>query len=227
MSQETDKPKTGARSSLEEGIAEWRSYLRRRQAIHSVDADELEDHLRSQAGALVEAGLHGGRGVPHRREAHRRPRCAVPRVRPGALGAALEAARRRARRRGRRRGRRQGSAGGGRPGDRRRRGHQGPGAVRREDAAGPGAAGVLPPQLQPLRAPVPGGLLRLEAVARAGGPTVAGGAVRGGRRGDQPHAVRTRWAHRDPGGAAPAHRTVACRGLRVCRREVCAITTSA
>jgi len=57
VSQETEKPKAGARSSLEEGIAEWRSYLRRRQAIHSVDADELEDHLRSQAGALVEAGL--------------------------------------------------------------------------------------------------------------------------------------------------------------------------
>ena len=57
MSQETEKPKAGARSSLEEGIAEWRSYLRRRPAIRPVDADELEDHLRSQAGALVEAGL--------------------------------------------------------------------------------------------------------------------------------------------------------------------------
>jgi hypothetical protein len=55
--QETEKPKAGARTSLEEGIAEWRSYLRRHQAIHSVDADELEDHLRSQAGTLVEAGL--------------------------------------------------------------------------------------------------------------------------------------------------------------------------
>ena len=57
MSQETDHPKAGPRTSLEEGIAEWRSYLRRRQAIHSVDADELEDHLRSQASALVKAGL--------------------------------------------------------------------------------------------------------------------------------------------------------------------------
>ena len=57
MSQETEKPKAGARSPLEEGIAEWRSYLRRRPAIRPVDADELEDHLRSQAGALVEAGL--------------------------------------------------------------------------------------------------------------------------------------------------------------------------
>jgi len=45
------------RMSLEEGIAEWKSYVRRRQAIHAVDADELEDHLRSQASALVQAGL--------------------------------------------------------------------------------------------------------------------------------------------------------------------------
>ena len=57
MSQETDDPRAGERRSLEEGIAEWRSYVRRRQAIHAVDVDELEDHLRSQASALVEAGL--------------------------------------------------------------------------------------------------------------------------------------------------------------------------
>jgi len=57
VTQETEHPKEGARISLEEGIAEWRSYLRRRPAIHSVDADELEDHLRSQASALVQAGL--------------------------------------------------------------------------------------------------------------------------------------------------------------------------
>ena len=57
MSQEIENSKEGARILLEEGIAEWRAYLRRRPAIHSVDADELEDHLRSQAGALVEAGL--------------------------------------------------------------------------------------------------------------------------------------------------------------------------
>ena len=57
MTQGTDRLKAGTRTSLEEGIAEWRSYLRRRQAIHSGDADELEDHLRSQASALVEAGL--------------------------------------------------------------------------------------------------------------------------------------------------------------------------
>lgn len=43
--------------SLEEQIDHWRSYLRRRQAIHSVDAAELEDHLREQVAVLVDAGL--------------------------------------------------------------------------------------------------------------------------------------------------------------------------
>jgi len=57
VSQETDRTEAGALASLEQGIAEWRSYVRRRQAIHPVDADELEDHLRSQARALLEAGL--------------------------------------------------------------------------------------------------------------------------------------------------------------------------
>ena len=42
---------------LEDRIAEWRSYLRRRQAIHRVDVDELEDHLRNQVADLREAGL--------------------------------------------------------------------------------------------------------------------------------------------------------------------------
>jgi hypothetical protein len=41
----------------EERIAEWRVYLRRRQAIHAVDVDELEDHLRSQVSDLRAAGL--------------------------------------------------------------------------------------------------------------------------------------------------------------------------
>jgi len=57
VSQETENPKEGARISLEEGIAEWRSYVRRRQAIHSADADELEDHLRSLVNTLRKAGL--------------------------------------------------------------------------------------------------------------------------------------------------------------------------
>jgi hypothetical protein len=43
--------------ALEEQIDQWRSYLRRRQAIHAVDVAELEDHLREQVAVLVEAGL--------------------------------------------------------------------------------------------------------------------------------------------------------------------------
>ncbi|HEY9458582.1 MAG TPA: permease prefix domain 1-containing protein [Gaiella sp.] len=43
--------------SLEEQIDQWRSFLRRRQAIHSVDVAELEDHLREQVATLTEAGL--------------------------------------------------------------------------------------------------------------------------------------------------------------------------
>ena len=36
--------------SLEEQIDQWRTYLRHRQAIHSVDVAELEDHLRVLPG---------------------------------------------------------------------------------------------------------------------------------------------------------------------------------
>jgi hypothetical protein len=43
--------------SVEDQVAQWRSYLVRRQAIHSVDVAELEDHLREQIGVLAEAGL--------------------------------------------------------------------------------------------------------------------------------------------------------------------------
>jgi hypothetical protein len=43
--------------SLEEQIEQWRSYLRRRQATHSVDVAELENHLRQQIAGLVDAGL--------------------------------------------------------------------------------------------------------------------------------------------------------------------------
>jgi hypothetical protein len=44
-------------ASLEDQIDQWRSYLRRRQAIHSVDVAELEDHLREQIAVLADAGL--------------------------------------------------------------------------------------------------------------------------------------------------------------------------
>jgi len=39
--------------SLEEQINQWRSYLRRRQAIPLVDVTELENHLREQVAGLV------------------------------------------------------------------------------------------------------------------------------------------------------------------------------
>ena len=44
-------------SVLDERINEWRSYVRRRQAIDARDVDELEDHLRSKVADLVQAGL--------------------------------------------------------------------------------------------------------------------------------------------------------------------------
>ena len=46
-------------SPLEEQIAHWREYLRRRPAIQARDVEELEDHLRDQVTALTEAGLAG------------------------------------------------------------------------------------------------------------------------------------------------------------------------
>lgn len=46
-----------AADPIEEQIGEWRSYLRRRRAIHSADVEELEDHLRDQIAAVVDAGL--------------------------------------------------------------------------------------------------------------------------------------------------------------------------
>ena len=42
---------------LEAQIAQWRAFLRRRQAIHGSDVEELETHLRDQVAALVETGL--------------------------------------------------------------------------------------------------------------------------------------------------------------------------
>ena len=49
---------TGAdRSSLEDQIAQWRDYLRRRPAIESRDVRELEDHLRDQVATLTQSGL--------------------------------------------------------------------------------------------------------------------------------------------------------------------------
>src|ERR1051326_5875648 len=44
-------------SPLEDQIAQWRLYLRRRQAIHGPDVEELEGHLRDQIEVLNGAGL--------------------------------------------------------------------------------------------------------------------------------------------------------------------------
>ena len=46
-------------AALEEQIALWRAFIRRRQAIHAVDVAELEDHLREQVAGLVASGLAG------------------------------------------------------------------------------------------------------------------------------------------------------------------------
>jgi len=44
---------------LEDQIAEWRAYVRRRQVLHSPDVEELEGHIRDQLAVLTEAGLTG------------------------------------------------------------------------------------------------------------------------------------------------------------------------
>ena len=43
--------------TLEEHIKEWRVYMQKRPALRSVNIEELEDHLLSQAKALIESGL--------------------------------------------------------------------------------------------------------------------------------------------------------------------------
>jgi hypothetical protein len=50
---------TFADRPLEEQIAQWRAYLRRRRALHGPDVEELEGHLRDQLVALTDAGLAG------------------------------------------------------------------------------------------------------------------------------------------------------------------------
>ncbi len=50
---------TSADQPLEQQIGQWREYLRRRQAFHGSDIEELEGHLRDQLTALAEAGLSG------------------------------------------------------------------------------------------------------------------------------------------------------------------------
>jgi hypothetical protein len=49
---------TYAERPLEEQIAQWRGFVRRRQTLHKPDVDELEAHLRDQVEALTAAGLN-------------------------------------------------------------------------------------------------------------------------------------------------------------------------
>jgi hypothetical protein len=49
----------GDPASLEQQIDQWRSYLRRRQALRPVDLTEMEARLRRQIAALAGAGLAG------------------------------------------------------------------------------------------------------------------------------------------------------------------------
>src|SRR5262245_53360615 len=48
---------SGDVGSVGEEVGQWRRLLRRREAIHSADVAELEDHLREQIAVLVDAGL--------------------------------------------------------------------------------------------------------------------------------------------------------------------------
>src|SRR5215218_1684470 len=48
---------TFAERPLEDQIAQWRAYVRRRQTLHGSDVEELEGHLRDQLAALSETGL--------------------------------------------------------------------------------------------------------------------------------------------------------------------------
>src|SRR6202011_2471620 len=50
---------TFAGQPLEEQSVHWRAFVRRRQALHGPDVEELEGHLRDQLVALTEAGLAG------------------------------------------------------------------------------------------------------------------------------------------------------------------------
>ena len=57
--------------ALEEQIGQWRSYLHRRQAIHSVDVAALEHHLRRRVHAVHH--FVDGHGI----DTHLRPHLSV------------------------------------------------------------------------------------------------------------------------------------------------------
>ena len=205
-------------ASLEEQIDRWRSYLRRRQAIHSVDVAELEDHLREQVAVLVDAGLAtdeaflvavkrmGDLDALSREFAREhsdrlwKQLVVVPsdsgepraQARTDAIVAFC-------------------SCGGG------GRAHQGAGALR--DQRGPGRR-LLRPQSESLRAAPPDRLFRLEAAARHQHSPLAGRRVRRGGCVRQRLSIRPGRLHRGAHGAAPADRALAGGGHRVRRRPV-------
>jgi hypothetical protein len=54
----TDRPEgRGGHEELEAQFAQWRSYLRRRPELRTVDVEELEDHLRDSVDQLQAVGL--------------------------------------------------------------------------------------------------------------------------------------------------------------------------
>ena len=207
--------------SLEEQIDQWRSYLRRRQAIHTVDVAELEDHLREQVAALLAAGLAadeaflvavkrmGNLDAVSREFAREhsdrlwKQLVVVPADSGRTARAGPDGRRRRLRACG----------GGGRR-------HQDPGVVRVRDGPGQGAAGLLRPQHEPVRAAVPDRLFRLETAAGRQDPRLAGRGVRRGGRLRQRVPVRRARQHRGADGAAPADRALAGRGRRLRRPPV-------
>ena len=200
-------PRDPKPASLEEQIDRWRSYLRRRQAIHSVDVAELEDHLREQVGGLVDAGLDtdeaflvavkrmGDLDALSREFAREhsdrlwKQLVVVPSDSGGATSAGPNGCHRRLL-----------SCGGGGPG------HQGAGALR--DPIGPGRR-LLRPQSESLRAAPPDRLFRLEAAARQRHSPLAGRGVRRGGCIRQRLSIRPGRLHRGAYGAAPADRALA------------------
>src|SRR5680860_1108583 len=137
-------------------------------------------------------GARRGGGLPHRREAPRRARRAVPGVRPGALGAPVEAPGGGGGRGGRG-GLEPGGPDGPGPGRGGSAGHQGARALRAEARRRWECRAVLlRPELQPLRPPLPRRVLRVEAWPGLRGPLGAGGAFHRGRPGREPPSFRPR-----------------------------------
>ena len=204
---------TFADRPLEEQIAQWRAYVRRRQAAPRSRRGGARGTSARPAGGAHRGRPDGGRSVPGRGQAHGQPRRAVTRVRTRALRAAVEAAGHCPRRR-RRVGEHRTHRDARRPGPCRRRGagRQGAGAVRPSDQPERRAAAVLRQERQPVRLPAARRLLPVEArVGRCQRP-LAGAALRcrGGVRQRLPIS-HTAQRHFGADRSAPANRPLAGR----------------